>query len=299
MGLGDFFIKFGSDGEEKLKANLKELKRAMEDMADAGEKVPNSMKKAFRDSSRAVEDHKSSMGAMIGGAVGGFAGAAAGKVADFAMGGLTNSAEFEHFTTVLDKMGRIVGGALLPALEGVESIFEMLTPSITKIADTVGRLVAKESDLFVGAIAIYEPLIDIFVELGTACADLAITLQSVIQDGVLGLAVMLHDTLLPALKQLADFVQEFAGLVPHYRHGGHELSPRGGGFEDVSAIYKRIQMAALKSGGPQHQTAESHLAEIRKHFEEMMTPEYWVRMFGGLLKPMLRAMEQLVDFFSS
>jgi len=240
--LGDLRVNFGAEGDDKLQKKMKDLQSAFDKTAAKS----------------------SSMSNVIGGAMS-LAGGGVGAVAGMAAKGVSGSSEMERINVLLDRMSKILAGAFAPALDALDRVLSSAEPLVKKFATNIGMMVEFWAGAFEKLMMAVSPLLDKVMELQGVIYDLLLSAFDELVDFLMQGVDVAVNLLVKALQWLIDVAKQFFDMVGahHHQSGARTLGKAGGGFEDVGAIYKRIQTAALRTGGG-GKTQEQLLADIAR-----------------------------------
>ncbi len=244
--LGDLKVEFGEKGFAELQAKMKALQDNFDKTANKGSAM------------------RSLMGGVMGGAGMALGAGAIGAVMGAAKSGMGGSSEMERINQTLDRMSKLLAGAFAPALDAIDVVLQAVQPMVSKFAENIGMVIGFWAQVAERLFVAVAPLMDKLLKLQEIFYDLALSAIEPLVDFLMnGLEVAIV-IVTKALEWLVEMAKQFFDLVgaKHHASGARTLGKAGGGFEAVDAIYKRIQTAALKTGGGK--SAEELLADIAK-----------------------------------
>ena len=231
-----------------------------------------------------------------------------GALAALAGVGVMTSAEGARITEVFDRMSRVVGGVLAPVLDAfadfLNAVMGPLETFARLIGDTVGMAMGVFKSVMQSVFAVVMPFINLFLTLAQSVmplvnelgrlVDVFLEITEVLAELVGSLLVEMADIItavvIPAVKALAFFVRAVADALHllGFRTrslattggAGRDLTPKNAaGFEDVTAIYKRVQMAALKAD-TSGTTDSQWLEKIAGSTEKTSKDPDWFKTIG-------------------
>lgn len=201
-------------------------------------------------------------------------------------------AELGRFVTMLTSVirdmaptiGQVFGlmaGWVRAVYRGYLTLYEILLPLVTKILEFGSRI----GQVFARVINVMRPVIEMFQSMmGMAFDNVLNTVRLIIGTLIAGLemAIATLDAIANRASTIAQAIAAATGntalsaLVPaimatlnqpvqpvstgNFSNGQapQSLTPRGGGFEDVRAAFRRFQEEAVRAGGgPEQQTADN------------------------------------------
>lgn len=161
----------------------------------------------------------------------------------------SGTAEGEQFANVLDLLKREMASALLPVMDAVTRIVEALIPVMSSVAEIVQPLLEIITDVLLAVILPALEVLKFILDVLSIPVKLLISvwrmLGSVIMEA-LGPAMEFVKALFAELQGLLTIVNKFLGIDNVKKR---DVGMAGGGHEDVQATFKRVQEAALTTGG--------------------------------------------------
>ncbi|HYE21320.1 MAG TPA: hypothetical protein VEA69_22935 [Tepidisphaeraceae bacterium] len=250
--LADFFCQFSAQGHQELKKEFETLKRQMEDMSDAGEKVGTEMKQQFRSMSRDLEESKKkadqlkeAYATVAGGMRTAFA-AASLTLTGFIRAGLQGTSEGNAFALSMQQLSREIASLFLPVIRSAIRLVQDLTGWFRSLDGSTQRLVGSTIlwvGLFGTGVIILPKLVAGFTALVSVIRGLAAALAA---------ANIASGGLLAALGAIAAVVITISAFFSKIFGGGKKehdaVSPGMGTIEQSAAQqYSRIQLSSLKT----------------------------------------------------